>query len=417
MTEVPSQLRRAFRYLKGGVFPPDRVDEFTCGRGAEFSVIEHCLAEVKLGGARHTFLEATYGQGKSHMLKSIEAIALRMGFAVSWITLDGYNHAFNHPTRYFHALLENLRVPGVQVKGLSAIVDYWLNNDEGTALRAWSGKSDQWWLAHPIRARSDGRELSALEASHTTTLLESRDIQHRSGKAWFDQVSDRIDDTTALCRAAGLNGLVFLFDEIETVATLLSSTRQRYLAYEFLNTLIDGRKHPNCFFVFAATPDFTSRLLEDKEHLDWYRAEYEQGCRFIQKWMESTVFALRLGNLSRKEKLRYGQFLRASHGIAYGWAPNQRLPDEVLERMIDVSSRSDMSIREVVKGLVQLLDVLQQEPALVLPSDYPAGHSESSEKAAALAAELEFGKRFLPGTKNPRYFDHLERLKALKASV
>src|ERR1700730_8106769 len=104
MDERVVRLRRIFRHLKRGVFPPESVDAFTVGRERELVEVERRLREVSGGTTRHLFLEGQYGSGKSHVLKAIESIALREGFAVSWVILDGQNHPCNHPTRYFHSL-------------------------------------------------------------------------------------------------------------------------------------------------------------------------------------------------------------------------------------------------------------------------------------------------------------------------
>ena len=50
MDERVGRLRRIFRYLKRGVFPPESVDAFTVGRGAELSEIETRLDLVECVG-------------------------------------------------------------------------------------------------------------------------------------------------------------------------------------------------------------------------------------------------------------------------------------------------------------------------------------------------------------------------------
>jgi hypothetical protein len=61
MDERVLKLRRVFRYLKRGVFPPEAVDAFTVGRERELVEIERCLEDVGRGTTHHLFLEGHYG--------------------------------------------------------------------------------------------------------------------------------------------------------------------------------------------------------------------------------------------------------------------------------------------------------------------------------------------------------------------
>ncbi len=208
MNERARKFRRAFRYLKRGVFSPESIDEFTFGRGAELASIDNRLKDVQAGSSRHAFIEGAYGRGKSHMLKAIEALALRRGFGVSWVTLDGQNHACNHPTRYFHSFLESLRVPDLPIRGLSSLVRCWLRGEKSDQVATWARQSTS-WLSHPILFCL--KHLDAVEeAPSLAAWMESRDIMNRSGRPSFDTVSQRIQDIGALLRAAGFNGIVYL---------------------------------------------------------------------------------------------------------------------------------------------------------------------------------------------------------------
>lgn len=358
MDERTRKLRRAFRYLKRGVFPPESIDEFTFGRATELAAIEKRLDDVQGGSSRHAFVEGTYGHGKSHALKAIEAIALRKGFAVSWVTLDGQNHAFNHPTRYFHSLLENLRVPGLPTRGLSSLVRYWLRGRESSSIVTWAKETSS-WLHYAVLEYQ--RFLNAREEPyHLDSWIESRDIANKNGKSWFNSISHRIQVTGSLLRAVGFSGVVYLFDELETVATLLWGVRQRYLSYEFLNLLIDGRKHSYCFFAFAATPDFGMKLVSDRIYQEYYASEYADGCRFIQKWHEASVDLMQLRKLNRSDVVNLCKRLRGYHEEAFMWNVNERFSDKFLEGFVNDTERLNMGIRDVIKAFVHLLEIAEQ---------------------------------------------------------
>ncbi len=93
------QARKAFRYLKRGVCPPDKIGFFTVGLSSELAAIGGELKSINSGktkGASY-FLEAPYGYGKSHLLKVIKSVALEQNFGVTQISHDSYDRAFNHP--------------------------------------------------------------------------------------------------------------------------------------------------------------------------------------------------------------------------------------------------------------------------------------------------------------------------------
>jgi hypothetical protein len=357
--EKTRKLRRAFRYLKQGVFPPDSIAQLTFGRSAELKLIRAHLNDVGSGSSRHVFVEGTYGQGKSHVLKALEAIALERNFAVSWLVLDGHNHAFNHPSRYFHSALENLRAPSNSRQGLATIVARWLRGPERDSVIAWSegSSSSLAWSVRSLRRLLAGDSHVIRDVGYH---LESRDIAAKNGRVHFGLVSQRIQDVASLVRAAGLSGLVFLFDELETVATLLFGIRQRFLSYEFLNFLVDARRHPYCLFAFAVTPDFGSRLLTDRVDTNYYAGEYSGACRFVQKWHDTALDVVRLRKLKRADLLELCGCLRDFHADAFGDAGCRRFSDRVLSHFVDSAQRRNLDVRQVVRSLVHCLEVAEQ---------------------------------------------------------
>jgi hypothetical protein len=357
------------------VFPPEAIDKFTVGRASELAAVDKRLEEVQQGSSRHLFVEGSYGHGKSHTLKAIESLALRKGFAVSWVVLDGYNHAFNHPTRYFHSFLENLRVPSLHVRGLGALLRYWLRSQQAAAVSSWA-KQSQSWLKYSIPHLEqviNGGEV----APYVDGWLESRDISSKSGKNWFETIGYRMQATAGLVRAAGHHGVVYLFDEVETIATLLWGVRQRYLSYEFLNLLVDARKHAHCLFAFAATPDFGTKISGDREDVGNYAFQYPDGCRFIQKWHEGSLDFIRLRKLAGADFIEICKKLRHYHEAGFSWNAKGRLTDRFIERYVDHAQRLSLGTRDVIKAFVHLLEISEQH------RDFDVTSSLQSQRAAA----------------------------------
>ncbi len=362
---TPQQLKQAFRYLKRGVFPPTGIQHFTAGRTAEIRTIHELLKDTDNAVSRHCFIEASYGSGKSHMLKATESLAHQNRFAVSWVTVNGDSHAFNHPTRYLHKLFESLSVPDTPHRGLWDICQTWFKNGRKEPILKWAGCESPWSfsssLNHIARAiEKDG--MSGTEDAFYRRILEARDLNFSRGRWCQPEVYERLAALGRLTRAAGLAGTVFLFDEMETIATLLTNVRSRLVAYEILNHFTDSRRFPYCVFVFAITPDFDEKLREEAARLAYYETNYPDGFRFSTKWRGSDIKIMSLKPIRKADKLIFLQNLRSVHQFAYDWPADQRLADAYLNQFLEAATANSLTERETTKAFVEFLEIAQQNP-------------------------------------------------------
>ncbi len=357
MNVTQSSARRIVRNLKRGVFPHDDIDLFTAGRENECVAVNSALGDVEQGGNRHFFLEASYGYGKSHMLKLIEAIALKCGFAVSWVTTDNYAHAFNHPSRYLHALLENLRVPNLHRCGLAEACYYWLRNSERENILKWASSQAPIAFRGPLIDMGAHEEEDSFKDWHRSRL-EGRDIQHKSGRPHFLEVIERLAATTALCRAASLKGTVFLFDEVESVATLLANVKSRLLSYELINSFIDVHRFPHSLFVFASTVDFGIKVRIDSRDCADYG--YPEGNRFAKRWSAEDVTLLKLKPIGQNDNCKILRMIRTMHEIAYDWSSDKVITESFIEMFVKQAKL--LPQREITRSFITILEICQQHP-------------------------------------------------------
>jgi hypothetical protein len=302
------------------------------------------------------------------MLKVAEALALQRGFAVSWVTINGTEHAFNHPTRYLHSILENLSVPQVPARGLVELCSHWLANSQRETLLNWARREAPWEFRWPID------KLSASEGEETNTsngwyfgMLEGRDLQHKSGCIYFPDFFRRIEATVSLCRAVGYGGVLFLFDEMECIATQLSRINSRLLSYQVLNTLADGRRFPHSMFLFAATEDLGMKINDDHDRCTDFERGYSDGCRFVRKWRATEFQMLPVRNVTKADNGKLLRRLRETHAIAYGWQPETRITDDFMDHYIEIAARSGFTQREIVKWFVEILEIAHQHPTFCPP--------------------------------------------------
>ena len=352
----PLQAQRVISALKRGVFPPVRVEYFTTGRKSEIASVKRDLALAGEGNSRAAFFEGDYGYGKSHMLRIVQSMALDAGFAVAWITIDGKTHAFNHPTRYLHGFLENLKVPGLQGRGLFNAVYEWIKGPSREEILEYA-KTAPWQIRTALRhmATDDGPQE---ESGMSGWLLEGRDLQLKNGILHYDQFYERVESIGRLCRAAGLKGVVWLFDELECISKFLVNRQSRFAAYSVLKQLIDSNRfHHSCFF-FATTSEFRDRLAIEFAPYD----RYEGAAEFVSCWRAAKYPVHSLKKLNRKDNLELLRSVRDAHAIAYSWQAPERVSDLFVDKFFDTISQRTLTEREIIRSFVSVLEICEQSP-------------------------------------------------------
>lgn len=361
------QARRAFRYLKRGVCPDENIGFFTVGLSKELTQITDSIESVRSGQTRceSCFLEAPYGYGKSHLLKAVESLALEAGFGVAHVTHDHYDRAFNHPPRYIHYLYESLCIPGLSVRGLGNMIPILLRSPRRNGLLKWAetqGVTCE--IGHHVCHMA---KMSASADSYDHKyMIDCRDIQHRSGTAYYHLLFERLQKLADICRALTLSGLVVLFDEVESIATLLPNVRSRMRSYEILGELNDSRVFPYCCFFFAVTPDFGHQIRnsdyphEYDYYMKGYRHLYGTGCRFMEAWVANKLNILEIGEISVAANEYLCRELARLHQYAFSWSSKGRVSGTFIKRYLAEAQRHSLSQRDIVRCFVNILDTCQQ---------------------------------------------------------
>ncbi|MFC2006545.1 BREX system ATP-binding domain-containing protein [Chloroflexota bacterium] len=357
-----SQARQAFRYIKRGVCPPDDIEFFTVGLSRELATIRSELKSTTDGGPKSIshFLEAPYGYGKSHLLNVIKSVALKQNFGVAQITHDGYERAFNHPARYIHHLYESLLVPGCSKLGLAQIVAQLLRGDQKSNIIRWANKSSiRWGIGYYVRRMADAHD--GLDTSNLKYHINCCDIQFRGG-AYFHLLYERLPILSDFCRTIGLSGLVVLFDEVESIVTLLPNILSRLRSYEILHKLTDHHEFPYCCFFFAISPDFGRRIAswDYKYEYPVYKDYRPDGCRFMDSWVKNGHSIIQVPKIDEAQNTELCSKLRGLHENAYSWLAGDRVSSNFIESYIDEAEKNSLLQRDIVRSFVNILDICQQ---------------------------------------------------------
>ncbi|MEA3469041.1 MAG: BREX system ATP-binding domain-containing protein, partial [Thermodesulfobacteriota bacterium] len=123
----PFQARTIIEEMRKGSVPADYVPLFTVGRDNWLTFIEDDLVNyIAEGGAKVRFLHGDYGDGKTHFMSVIRHIALRQGFAVSFVVLtrDVPIHKFE---AVYQSIVQQLcgNFEGI---GIRSLLNQWLDS-------------------------------------------------------------------------------------------------------------------------------------------------------------------------------------------------------------------------------------------------------------------------------------------------
>ncbi len=404
------QARSIIEALRKGSVPADYVPFFTVGRDNWIKFIEDDLENyIARGGAKVRFIRGDYGDGKTHFMSIVRHLALRQGFAVSFVVLtrEVPIHKFE---AVYQAIVHQLcgNFAGVGIRNL---LNQWLDGleqqqdspspeslaDLGETLRNLPGMNVN--FANALISLAHNRFLPLMEGEAQEERTASREIifhWFEAGKATkrelkpfgiFEVVNkanskQMLNSLNTFLRFLGHHGLVLLLDELETV--MAQSTSIRNAAYENVRLLIDNTEQAEYFHIFfAIIPDV---LLSEKGFKS-YDALWSR-VRSIgeQKRLNyrGVLVDLHQTPLKAEELVSLGQCLRHIHQIAYRWDAVAVVSDKILLDICQNQKKMGLlsEVRLFVKQVVRLLDMAEQ-------GEVPVENLDLGEHIIASQQEME----------------------------
>lgn len=389
-----AQAQIVIESLRKGI-PPNRfVRHFTVGRKTE---IYDLTKRLQTQDGTVLLLKANYGSGKTHLLKYIREEALGRHYAVSVVTLDSSSAIrFNRMDQVFGAVCRNIEIPQVlDNKGLlpffNFLVDSMSKREDSliwreisnnwkwdfsevldsqavfVGLRAWATRKTEAtnivedWFYQPWQYKTQRKKLyHHLVENLRTSFRDSRQYWkfceddvfsfHTQGYA---QSWAGLRDFDRLARAAGLKGLIILFDEYEDIITNLKNISYQETAFWNLFRFYNGKAFPGKTF-YAVTPEFVEkckRLLSQKRRWDFDFSRFD------------ALPTYEMSPLTEPELEELAMRILEAHGIAYNWEPDLVMKASHLRGIISKATSLQIQdrARHVIKSIVQALDELLQE--------------------------------------------------------
>jgi len=390
----PFQLRRLLERLREGLYDPLAVRLLTADHDALDARLQQTLWRSNDDTGAHLCICGGYGQGKSHTLAYIRALALQQGYVVSAINLDPREVPLHQFRQTYRALMRSLTFPPPAGTGMppTSLPDCWrtwlrtqphTDVDPAVSLAASLPAS----MPHPFKAAMTALALPTLEVPVARrTLQQYRDyrpadfpwtlrrmllgdtvpvtrlrpaLKYRQ-VSFYRQAALAVDShesfvqmtlaLPALFRRMGYRGWMLLFDEAEAI--IQSPRPMRARGYRTLHRLVDpDAACPGLYPVFAFTPDFFQRLYEEEYDLPPFERNYAEALQHLN------VHHLR--GLSRAAWHDLGATLITLHAAAYRWPADRTRLLPVLTARLQTLPLHDP--RATLKALVDELDQVQQQ--------------------------------------------------------
>lgn len=281
--------RAILQALRTGTVPAQRLDALAVGLQHLTPFIQEELDLVANAHGQFKAIRGEYGAGKTFTVRWLQEFALQQGFLTSEVQISETETPLYKLETVYRRMMEQLSSPTTRGGALREVMDRWIERlEEEVLLHGDVSEDNEPLLEKKIDALLEARlaEVSrsvpqfatALRAYNSATF--SGDLALAQGVVgWLGgqpnisaatkramNVSGAIDHFGALsflrgfltmARDAGHRGLVFVFDEVETLQRMRRDTREKSL--NALRQLIDeiaDNRFPGLYLLITGTPAF-----------------------------------------------------------------------------------------------------------------------------------------------------------------
>ena len=310
--------------LKAGRAPKEGVRYLSVGLDGAIQKLQQAFEQVHKGKAQILWLIGDYGEGKSHLLRLVTALAEEHRFAWAFVVHDkDQNIGLHKPARLFQRIVWSL----------------------------------QW--------EQPSLNLLRFHQEMTSPPLYDR--------WWRYELPKKLAELTEWLKTQGWQGLVICLDEVENCCQF--HWNQHYPAWETLNHLYHHLNSPVLLCLAI-----TNSGLESLEVLWRYYASSEAGVF----WSGVRNSGITMPDWTEKFALPLARRICQLHGVAFGWMPTISAEDVANEASEQVKATQGGRWRTFVQAVVNALEREHQgvvtyqpvatkppEPASVVPKTLP----------------------------------------------
>ena len=395
ITIRPRERDAMLQALRAGVTPRVGLRYIQVGRAREIAETIRDAERIMDGGSAFRLIIGDYGAGKTFFLNLVRLIALEKGLVTVHADLapDRRLHATAGQARNLFAELMRNMATRTKADGgaLKSVVERFISMAVRDAERENSSVADviherlnplaelvsgfdfadvlnRYYAAYESHDEHQSQECLRWLRGEYATKTEARQRLGAREIIDDDRVYDFLKLYARFVRLVGYRGLLVSLDELVNLFKLTSS-RARNQNYEqilrVLNDVLQGSAE-GLWVLLGGTPEF---LLDSRRGLYSYEALHSRLAenRFARDGLvDLSGPVIQLQMLSQEEL--YVLLCNVRHVFAGGECEKYLLPDEALHRFMRhcseiIGDAYFRTPRNTIKAFVQLLSVLEQNPA------------------------------------------------------
>lgn len=346
--------RAAIRRLRAGLVPFWELERLSVGYGKVKQVVNEGF-EALLGGGptQPLFIRGEWGTGKTHFLSFVRGVAKSRDFPAARVDLNARSAALTHPQRFYSAIAGS--VCTADHEGLRAILSALLSDADTRSrvkLFADSGQAgDLYGPLHVLASKYErGENLEAMGDPAWDTLY-GVDLSWADYTYKREQATARIGSLGRLFAAVGMDGLIIVFDEVETIDQLWN-VRSRMSAYSVMGQLC---RLDAVWPIFGITERFDRTLNHD---LDRGALQYDfttnSASWFLRAWQRADFTVLEPPSVDARNARTLATTVAKLYESAYaGTFSDERLVNRCVEEWLGNPGRNP---RRLVRVLIHRLD-------------------------------------------------------------
>jgi len=331
--------------------------------------LDHVISEGVSGGR---VITGKYGEGKTHLLNTVRAIAQTQNMVVSVVTVSKETPLSN-ASQLYSKIMQGTYLPGYLQPGIApALAELSLTSPSVPSLLEYSlthlETNKLYYLLKSYLGTQDDEEKYLMGSDFDGDFIASamlRKIYRRifGESAIFNKnfvksrhCFDYISFFSKCFRMSGYSGWLILFDEAELIGRLGRKSRAK--AYLTMHSFLRPAVWESVYSIFAMGASFIPDVLEAKQ--EYLGVEQDENLFPAEKASISEVLAeiegaTQLTPLTREETAEVLAKILVYHGRALDWNPKMEKDDFM--RATDLYG---YLLRTRIRAAIEMLDQLYQ---------------------------------------------------------
>ncbi len=436
--KIPKRIASAvINSLKGGVVPRVGLQYITVGRKVEISALLHDVDIVADGGAAFRFIVGKYGSGKSFLMQTVRNYVMDKGFVVVDCDLSPERRlqgTKGQGLATYKELVQNMSTKTRPEGGaLTLILEKWISNVQSAVISKGNVSPDSPEFSAAVKnsiftaVSSLSEMVHGFDFAHLLTMyytawinddesLKARVIKWFRGEyATKSQAKAELgvniiisDDDwyeylklfAAFLKMAGYSGLMIFIDELVNIYKIPNSITRQYNYEKILtmyNDALQGKAH-YIGIIMGGTPQCIEDQRRGVYSYEALRSRLEQGRFGSDEVKDMLAPVIKLSPLTGEELLVLAEKLAGIHADLFDYEVNitqEELISFVKIELGRIGADKNITPREVIRDLIELLNILYQNPQMTVQKllggqmQFAVPQSEREQEQEAEFAEFE----------------------------